>query len=443
MNVIKTNLNNFLVAEDIMDFLSQNNQDFMVTYNNVIQYANDVFCPNCGNRMIMNGFNRYGSEKIAKIKTQRYRCTSCKTNHEMKNDLIYTIISKLMETVTNMILNLRSGYNSYELIAKVLEPIIELSPDTIRNIFEKAVDKTEIDIKSDFEILHYDEQHPKKGRTQKYRLSLLDGKTRQMIKEELVDELDHNVVKDFLDKNLPRDKIMFIVTDLLPWYCDLLENIRPGKIIHQHCILHLNKLIVKEFHRNCSLKDELVKYRLLNIFYDRTEEIEYLQHAEKREIRYKKNHDKGYNKWLLDQRKDFQKFVRMMEKKRRRECKKAGLPDRMKMWSIDQARSNLDDLLRNLDRYGTPIQSRIKMIERDWERLTQFYRIEGAPATNNPIENYYSCSCKQIKKKQHRRSKALLRQWKLYAMKRAGMLEFTGMKFFEIYLLLLPFRCLS
>ena len=413
MNVIKTNLNNFLVAEDIMDFLSQNNQDFMMTYNNVIQYANDVFCPNCGNRMVMNGYNRYGREKIAKIKTQRYRCSSCKTNHEMSYDLIYTIISQQMETVTNMILNLRSGYNSYELIAKVLEPIIELSPDTIRNIFEKAVDKTEIDIKSDFEILHYDEQHPKKGRTQKYRLSLLDGKTRQMIKEELVDDLDHNVVKDFLDKNLPREKIMFIVTDLLPWYCDLLEKIRPGKIIHQHCLLHLNKLIVKDFHRNCSLKDELVKYRLLNIFYDRTEEIEYLQHAEKREIRYKKNYDKGYNKWLLDQRKDFQKFVRMMEKKRRRECKKAGLPDRMKMWSIDQARSNLDDLLRNLDRYSTPIQSRIKMIERDWERLTQFYRIEGAHATNNSIENYYSCSCKQIKKKQHRRSKALLRQWKL------------------------------
>lgn len=393
--------------------------------------------------MIMNGFNRYGSEKIAKIKTQRYRCTSCKTNHEMNNDLIYTIISQQMETVTNMILNLRSGYNSYELIAKVLKPIIELSPDTIRNIFEKAVDKTEIDIKSDFEILHYDEQHPKKGRTQKYRLSLLDGKTRQMIKEELVDELDKEVVKDFLDKNLPRNKVMFIVTDLLPLYSNLFEEIRPGHIIHQHCLLHLNKLIVKDFHRNCSLKDELIKYRLLNIFYDRSEEIEYLKNAEKRESIYKKNHDKGYNKWLLDQRKEFHLFVRMIEKKRRKECKKAGLPDRMKMWSIDQARENLEELLQNLDGFSTAVQSRIKMIDREWERLTQFYKIEGAPATNNPIENYYSCSCKQIKKKQHRRSKALLRQWKLYAMKRAGMLEFTGMKFFEIFLLLLPFRCLS
>ncbi len=133
----------------------------------------------------------------------------------------------------------------------------------------------------------------------------------------------------------------------------------------------------------------------------------------------------------------------MMEKKRRRECKKSGLPDRMKMWSIGKARANLDELLQNQDDFSTAVKSRIKMIDRDWERLTQFYKIEGAPATNNPIENYYSCSCKQIKKKQHRRSKALLRQWKLYAMKRAGMLEFTGIKFFEIFLLLIPFRCSS
>lgn len=443
MSVIKTNLNNFMVAEDIIDFVSQNDQDLVLTHNNVIQCANDVFCPNCGNRMVLNGYNQYGTKKIAKIKAQRYRCTSCKTNHEMKNDLIYRIISKLMETVKNMILNMRSAYNSFELIAKVLEPIIKLSPDTIRNIFENVVDNTEINVESDFEILHYDEQHPKKGRTQKYRLSLLDGKTRQMIKEELVDELHHNVVKDFLDKNLPRNKVMFIVTDLLPWYSDILEKIRPGKIIHQHCILHLNKLIVKEFHRNCSLKDELVKYRLLNIFYDRTEEIEYLQHAEKREMRYKKNHDKGYNKWLLDQRKDFHQFVRMMERKRRRDCKKAGLPNRMTMWSIDQARSNLDHLLSNFDGFSTAIQSRIKMIDRDWERLTQFYRIEGSPATNNAIENYYSCSCKQIKKKQHRRSQSLIRQWKLYAMKRAGMLEFNGMRMIEVDILLFTFRCLS
>jgi len=37
MNVINTNLKNFMVAEDIIDFLTQNNQDLILTHNNVIR----------------------------------------------------------------------------------------------------------------------------------------------------------------------------------------------------------------------------------------------------------------------------------------------------------------------------------------------------------------------------------------------------------------------
>ena len=48
MTVIKTNLNNFLVAEDLMGFLTKNNQDLILTHKNVIKYANDVLCQTCG-----------------------------------------------------------------------------------------------------------------------------------------------------------------------------------------------------------------------------------------------------------------------------------------------------------------------------------------------------------------------------------------------------------
>lgn len=443
MNVIKTNLNNFLVAENIVNSLKNYDDDYIFSHNNVLQYANNVFCPICGTKMVMNGFNRYGKENIAKIKTQRYRCKSCTTNLEMSNEVIHSLISNFMNVVTNMILKMRSGYLSFEAIAETLEPIIKMSPDTVRRIFERNVDDADVNVESDFKILHYDEQHPKKDRINKYRLSLLDGKNRQMIAEELVDELHRNVVIDFLDKHLPKNQIIFIVTDLLPMYNNFFEEIRPGCILHQHCLLHLNKLVVKEFHKNCSFKDEMTKYRILNIFYDRSEEIEYLQSAVKRELRYLSRHDKGHHIWLLKQRKDFHKFVRIVENKRRSECKRMNKPDRMKMWSIEQARANLDELLQNMDAFSVSVQSRIKMIDNDWEKLTRFYTIEGAPATNNPIENYYSASCKQIKKKQHRRSKSLIRQWKLYAMKRAGMLKFTGMSIFEIYHLLIPFHCCS
>ena len=38
------------------------------------------------------------------------------------------------------------------------------------------------------------------------------------------------------------------------------------------------------------------------------------------------------------------------------------------------------------------------MIEKNWKYLTAFYFVEGAPATNNPIENYYSTSLKTLQK---------------------------------------------
>lgn len=443
MNVIKTNLNNFLVAENIINSLKDYNEDIVLSHNNVFQYAKGVICPTCNEKMVLNGVNKYGKDQIGKINAQRYRCSNCNNNLEMSNEIIKGLISTFMKAINHMILNMRMGYLSFENISETLSPFIQLSPDTVRNIHQRTVDGAEIDIKSDPEIFHYDEQHPKKGRTQKYRLSLLDGKSRQIIVEELTTELNSDVVRDFLDRHLPKHKIIFIITDHLEMYNDILDNIRPGCIIHQHCLLHLNKNIVKNFHRNCSLKDELVKYELLNIFYDRTKELEYLKLAVKREQRYLSRHEKGYNKWLLDQRKEFHEFVRTIEKKRRRNCKRMKLPDRMKMWSLEEARSNLDRLKIRLNEFSIAVRKRITMIENDWERLTGFYHFDGAPATNNPIENYYSCSCKQVKKKQHRRNTGLLRQWKLYAMKRAGMLKYDGPSLIEIIGSLIPFRLLT
>jgi len=59
------------------------------------------------------------------------------------------------------------------------------------------------------------------------------------------------------------------------------------------------------------------------------------------------------------------------------------------------------------------------MIEKNWKYLTAFYFVEGAPATNNPIENYYSTSLKTHRKKQLRTDRGINNQLKLSAMKRA------------------------
>ena len=97
-------------------------------------------------------------------------------------------------------------------------------------------------------------------------------------------------------------------------------------------------------------------------------------------------------------------------------------------------------MLMNIDIFPSDVRRRIKKIQKGWSRLTAFYGWENAPATNNALENYYSCSCKQIKKKQHRRNTAMKRQWKLYAMRRAGLLKYDGPSLFDVISILIPFR---
>lgn len=49
------------------------------------------------------------------------------------------------------------------------------------------------------------------------------------------------------------------------------------KLVHQYCLIHLNKLVVHNFPRKITIEEELLKYRILNIFYDREKEIEFLE----------------------------------------------------------------------------------------------------------------------------------------------------------------------
>jgi len=47
------------------------------------------------------------------------------------------------------------------------------------------------------------------------------------------------------------------------------------------------------------------------------------------------------------------------------------------------------------------------MIEKNWEKFTAFYFVKNAPATNNPLENYYSTSLKTHRKKQLRTDRGI------------------------------------
>jgi len=86
------------------------------------------------------------------------------------------------------------------------------------------------------------------------------------VADELFDKKDPETIKQFLLANLDTSKPIFIVTDFYSSYPSVLKEVFVDNLIHQCCLLHLNKLVVKDFPRHTSIAQELLKYRLLNIF---------------------------------------------------------------------------------------------------------------------------------------------------------------------------------
>jgi hypothetical protein len=115
-------------------------------------------------------------------------------------------------------------------------------------------------------IVHYDEQFPREGRCQKFRLTILDAKTKQKLADELFDDKSPETIKQFLISKLDTSEPIFVVTDFGTSYPKVLKEVFGDKLLHQYCLLHLNKLIVNDFPKKTTIAQELLKYRLLNIF---------------------------------------------------------------------------------------------------------------------------------------------------------------------------------
>lgn len=164
------------------------------------------------------------------------------------------------------------------------------------------------------------------------------------------------------------------------------------EIIHQYCLLHLNKLIVNDFPRNTTIKQELTKYKLLNIFYNREKEIEMLHKFELEEKQIIQNED-AYKSWIKNAKNDFYKFVHNLKLSRRRK------KENIEINSLEKAERNFKELMDGANSFDSKTKYRLKMINKQWMNLTVFHYLAGAPATNNAIENYYSVSLKTHRKK--------------------------------------------
>jgi hypothetical protein len=424
----------------ISDVLGGISNEYILDGNSIFRRIKAPTCNICGAQMVHNGFNTYSKKYLGSIRIGKYKCQKCQSNQEESKPFWFNLLSQIKDYFTSLALTCRNQNVSYEGIAEISRFIIPHGKDYFAELcadFLSKIDIPLLEINGEMPILHYDEQHPKKGRIQKYRLTLLDGETKRPIIEEIVDSKDNETIKDFISVIYDETICPFIVTDLDRRYNGIFQEIFGRKFVHQKCLFHQNKLVVGEFPKNCTIYQELVKYKFLNIFYNRTVEISFLENLlEEQEFRLKNNLPVNTD-WKKDKRREFRNFLRDMENLRRR--KHENLP----LNSLEETMDNITKFRVFLDtveeekinnKLLIKLNKRFLQILGDFEHLTAFHHFPGTPATNNAVENYYSTTLKTNLKKQLRTDKGIINRLTLAALKRAGVLGEPPITLSEIML---------
>ncbi|MDF0589618.1 transposase [Candidatus Methanocrinis natronophilus] len=433
MTQIHLNLINFPYREILYRILGAYPDDYEFTAKGVFRKASPPLCPDCSTQMVHNGFNHRCKEHLGTVKVGRYLCPACRKNVSEDSGFWDDLTGQLFDILSEICQLLRFHHVSYEGIESTLNFLIPRDKDTIRNMVRQALDRSKLFESADIRVVHYDEQHPKAGRNQKYRLTLLDALTNQVIAEKLSDSKDRETIIKFFKEHLDTDKPIFIVTDLYRGYEGIIEEIFGNKATHQLCLFHLNQLIVLDFPKNTTIEQELTKYEMLNIFYNRDLEIEFLKRLADEEQVMKVCDKEKYNQWFRGAKRQFTNFVHTLKLKRRR--KGQNLEQR----PYHDALKNFHNLVDRIESFEIAVRKRLRRIEKLWPNLTAFYFVDGAPATNNAIENYYSTSLKTHRKKQLH-TPGIEDQMKLSALKRAGIFGKPGITLFEALFMFAPFH---
>ena len=215
---VNTNLNNFSYWEILIAIFGEYSSDFVYTATGIFRRTVPPVCPKCGTQMNYNGYNTYSKNGIGSVKIWRYLCPSCYEPKQEERSFWEKLKGDFFDVLGMIYKLMRLHHVSYQGSSDILGLIYPQGKDTIFNAFNDSVEKTAIPPLEDIQIVLYDEQHPKRGRTQKFRLTLLDGVTCQPIAEERHDSRDPATITAFLTKYLDPSKRTFVVTDLYSSY---------------------------------------------------------------------------------------------------------------------------------------------------------------------------------------------------------------------------------
>ena len=230
MTKMQLSLINFPYRETLSTIFEDYSNDFEFTANGIFRRIVPPLCPECGYPMSHNGFNTYQKGLLGEANVGKYLCGACGKSTQEDRNFWIKLKADFFDIITKISTGLRLNHVSYEVIESIMDYLYPRDKDTIRNMVQCAIMATDVPSVKDIRFVHYDEQHPKAGRNQKYRLTLLDSVTRQIIAEELFDSKDSGTIESFLRRNLDTHKQIFIVTDLDRGYSDVFKRVFGDKV---------------------------------------------------------------------------------------------------------------------------------------------------------------------------------------------------------------------
>jgi len=196
MTTIHLNPNNFSGLPFLSEIFERFDDNYDYTGKGIFRRKNPPSCPICNSYMVHNGYNIYFKKGLGGVKIGRYKCSNCCNTQEENRDFWEDLKSLLFDSFKDFFRLLRYHNVSYEGISAIMDFIYPRSKITILREFSKNMEQEEVPDLGNAYIVHYDEQHPKEGRCQKYRLTLLDAKTQRPLADELFDDKSGSVAKN-------------------------------------------------------------------------------------------------------------------------------------------------------------------------------------------------------------------------------------------------------
>lgn len=217
------------------EFFSEFPHDYEFDEHGILRRASRPCCFSCGKPMNKNGYNSYTKKGLGTVKVGRWSHTKCDTYLEEDRTFWENLTEELFVFLADFTQVLRIHHLSYAGISEVFSFIFSWSKEPSRMLFINSMDHVEFSEQHDILIVNYDKQHPKKGKIQTFRLTLLNGSTRESIADKLVDSKSPEIIKAFLARYLDPTQPVFIVTDFFRTYPAIFSEFFVNEFYHQKC----------------------------------------------------------------------------------------------------------------------------------------------------------------------------------------------------------------